>query len=422
MHSLLLSLAALVLATPLALQATASAAVARTCDGRPATIVGSSGAEVITGTSHADVIVALQGDDTIDGRGGDDRICGGYGADKINGGRGDDRIFGGMDRISPTDEGDTERLGDTLRGGWGRDKLVPGRDTRPADDVIRDAILWDTSRRAVHIDIADGVAVGTGPDTFDGRGITVVGSHYADVIEGGSGDDRILGSWGADVIRGHDGDDQIVGDEGAGGEVGADRLFGNNGNDDLTTEGGEDVSHGGAGKDTIDDFGRSADQLFGDAGDDLVINQLVDNGIEPVLDGGTGVDQLALFTAWVNPGAEASTGTWDMAAGDLVYDLDGPLAVTATGFEVGNLSTYGTSWTVEGTGGANSLSAGGTTGTVFHALGGNDRFLGSASDDTFDGGPGTDTAQMMGDGEDTCVDVEVFEQVEEEPSCQSPTP
>src|SRR5882757_2991612 len=76
----------------------ATARVAPTCFGRPATIVGHG---VIHGTAHADVIVGSRGADRIVGGGGNDRICAGGGDDTVEGGDGSDRIEGGSgdDRV-----------------------------------------------------------------------------------------------------------------------------------------------------------------------------------------------------------------------------------------------------------------------------------------------------------------------------------
>lgn len=65
------------------------------CDGKTATIVGTSKSETIRGTEGADVIFAGKGRDLVKGRGGDDIICGAAGEDTLRGGQGDDRIFGG---------------------------------------------------------------------------------------------------------------------------------------------------------------------------------------------------------------------------------------------------------------------------------------------------------------------------------------
>jgi len=89
-----------------------------TCEGRPATIVGSAGKDRLKGTAKADVIVALGGNDKVKGLGGDDVICGGDGNDTLLGAGGKDRLYG-------------ERGKDRLVGGTGKDRLVggPDRDT-----------------------------------------------------------------------------------------------------------------------------------------------------------------------------------------------------------------------------------------------------------------------------------------------------
>lgn len=52
-----------------------------TCDGQPATIVGTPRSDDLTATEGQDVIVGLGGNDSIYGRDGADRICGGDGQD-----------------------------------------------------------------------------------------------------------------------------------------------------------------------------------------------------------------------------------------------------------------------------------------------------------------------------------------------------
>src|SRR2546428_237505 len=65
-------------------QAVASAGTPK-CHGQTATIVGTSGDDLIKGTSHADVIVGLGGNDVIYGYDGNDVICGGPGDDELMG-------------------------------------------------------------------------------------------------------------------------------------------------------------------------------------------------------------------------------------------------------------------------------------------------------------------------------------------------
>jgi Ca2+-binding RTX toxin-like protein len=62
------------------------------CQGRRATIVGTSKGETLVGTNHADTIVGLDGNDRIFGRGGNDLICGGRGRDLLSGGPGRNRV------------------------------------------------------------------------------------------------------------------------------------------------------------------------------------------------------------------------------------------------------------------------------------------------------------------------------------------
>ena len=92
---------------------------AEQCDGRDATVVGTSGDDVLHGTAGADVIVAGGGDDKVKAGDGRDLVCGGDGDDKLIGGAGGDQLLG-------------EGGNDKLVGGPGKDRLVggPGKDRR----------------------------------------------------------------------------------------------------------------------------------------------------------------------------------------------------------------------------------------------------------------------------------------------------
>ena len=92
------------------------------CGGLPATIVGSTKADLLFGTDDGDVIVGRGGADQIDGKGGNDRICGGAGADTIYGGAGDDFLSGGGDDDHLYGAADDDRV----RGGRGNDVLLGG--------------------------------------------------------------------------------------------------------------------------------------------------------------------------------------------------------------------------------------------------------------------------------------------------------
>jgi uncharacterized repeat protein (TIGR01451 family) len=118
-----------------------------TCGGRPATIVGTSGADVLTGTAGNDVIFAGAGNDRIRSLGGRDLICAGGGNDVVKSGARSDKAFGGpgADRLFGGGGGDVLRGGrgpDRLRGGRGPDLLVGG----PGDDRCSGGPGRDTLR------------------------------------------------------------------------------------------------------------------------------------------------------------------------------------------------------------------------------------------------------------------------------------
>jgi len=97
------------------------------CKGQPATVVGTSGSDVLTGTGASDVIAGLGGNDKISALGGNDLVCAGGGKDRVNGAGGKDQLFGqsGNDRLRGAGGKDN------LRGGGGNDRCNggPGADT-----------------------------------------------------------------------------------------------------------------------------------------------------------------------------------------------------------------------------------------------------------------------------------------------------
>ncbi len=66
------------------------------CNGVPATLIGTGNDDIMLGTSGDDVIVGRGGNDLIKGRGGNDLICGGAGNDTLEGGVGEDDLRGGQ--------------------------------------------------------------------------------------------------------------------------------------------------------------------------------------------------------------------------------------------------------------------------------------------------------------------------------------
>lgn len=117
------------------------------CNGKPATILGTAGDDVLRGTSGADVIVALGGNDTIDGLAGNDVICAGNGNDVIRAGWGNDVVFGGNGRdVVRGSRGNDALYGqagkDELLGGLGADTLVGGNHLDVLNGGFGNDICW----------------------------------------------------------------------------------------------------------------------------------------------------------------------------------------------------------------------------------------------------------------------------------------
>lgn len=237
------------------------AAAAPMCLGRRATIVGTSGDDVLRG-GRRDVVVGLGGNDVIAGsgrlfyacgNGGDDEIRGGPEQDHLQGGRGDDRLYGshrtdrlfggaGNDVLVGDSSKDRDRGGpdelfggpghdrlygfvghdvldgssgdDQLRGGDDNDDLTPG----PGDDLVQggydhgsDEVLYAKATESVTVDLSAGTATGEGTDVV--REVeTVVGSVHDDSLTGSAGPDALYGMNGNDVLSGLGGDDYLAPD------------------------------------------------------------------------------------------------------------------------------------------------------------------------------------------------------------------
>ena len=88
--------AALLVAMVLLIPSPGADATPPLCDGKPATIVGTSGDDVLNGTESDDVIVGRGGNDRLVGGEGNDTLCGFSGDDTLVGGPGDDVMLGGL--------------------------------------------------------------------------------------------------------------------------------------------------------------------------------------------------------------------------------------------------------------------------------------------------------------------------------------
>ena len=140
------------------------------------------------------------------------------------------------------------------------------------------------------------------------------GTPGPDTLYGTALDDLIYGLESSDVIFGHEGNDSIEGNDGHDtlyGEAGNDTLVGGDGNDYLIDSQGVNAFYGGAGNDTIDASGSSA---------------------QSVIDGGSGNDTFYIYG--YSNGQTITTG----ADSDLVYYYypnSANAVVTVTDFTTG---------------------------------------------------------------------------------------
>lgn len=128
------------------------------CQGEAATMIGTTGNDMINGTAGRDVIVSFGGNDLINGRGGNDLICAGGGDDVIDGGRGSDEIYaqGGADVVVASGGRDFVHGGsgpDELRGSLGKDRVWGGGG---ADECWGEQMRCEIKHRTLH----DGRTIG----------------------------------------------------------------------------------------------------------------------------------------------------------------------------------------------------------------------------------------------------------------------
>jgi Ca2+-binding RTX toxin-like protein len=212
------------------------------CHGKPATIVGTDGNDVLQGTEKADVIWGGPGNDKIYGGLGNDIICGGAGDDLIHGGRGNDWLDGdaGTDRVFG-DLGDDHLTGgpgnrdevsgglgiDTVSGGPGNEDLIRGdygydrMDGGPGKGDIASFSTAVAGRKGsgVWVSLPKHKALGDGHDrlfrfeSIEGSAFhdTLIGDKQSNVIDGGPGNDKIIGGGGRDTLEGGQGTDRCQG-------------------------------------------------------------------------------------------------------------------------------------------------------------------------------------------------------------------
>jgi Ca2+-binding RTX toxin-like protein len=296
--------AAISLGVALLAPTTAASATSETCDGRPATIVGSADATV-RGTANDDVVVT-NGASFVDTGDGDDVVCLTVPTDHpyatsaaITAGAGDDVVLiEGEGTSSTTDLGPGR---DLFHGGDGDDSVRAGLDDTVVADRGGDLVTYTLAREELLPDVVgtltarrtDGwikvVAPGRrlvmdgrkGVVRLDGRVVTtfrvpprmLFGVAQRVTLLGTPGVDRLAGAaCGKSVLRGRGGDDELVTylDRETPREECPRRTvsaFGGTGDDDLLGTAYDDVLRGGPGRDDIRGQG-GADVLLGGPGRD----------------------------------------------------------------------------------------------------------------------------------------------------------
>lgn len=230
----------------------------------------------------------------------------------------------------------TGSANDTVTTGEGNDRVKSGA----GDDTVTtnaggDTVLGEDGNDTITTgDGVDGIDAGNGADTIsagDGAntvvaglgGDTVTSGSGADQIDGGDGDDNVtssgagndlvLGGPGADILRGGDGDDNLK----------ADAI----GSSSITLPSTNDQLFGEAGNDVLTDNGGGADAFDGGDGDDQLVARTSRNGTENFV-GGPGRDLVSYsyykrsVRVEIGTAANGSPGEQDSVGAD-VEDLQG---------------------------------------------------------------------------------------------------
>jgi len=229
------------------------------------------------------------------------------------------------------------------------------------------------------------------------RGDVLVGSEFADEINGFLGNDTLQGGSGDDVVNGGGGDDV---------------LHGNNGRDVLTGGDGDDRMLGGIGADTI----------FGNSGDDI----LRGGGGNDILSGGAGADIFIFYPTWdadVIVDFESDKDTIELRnfgfsdvdnalvmarqdGADVVFEFSDGDSLKVQNISIGELSgTISVRNDIAGEGigtsGDDIYFGGGSDDFIFGGEG-NDQLHGARGDDLLDGGD-SDDRMFGGAGNDTLI-------------------
>ncbi|WP_226662903.1 calcium-binding protein [Microbulbifer aggregans] len=365
-----------------------------------------AGNDTVKGSASPDVIIGGLGSDLLYGNGGADTFHiteGDTGFDHYDGGDGVDRLLG-------TDANDDIRLSvfrgnsrvEIIDGGAGINRLVASSTNNVFDFSetqllnIQEIDMGDGNDTAYGTDNADRIIGGNGSDYLYGNG----GDDIFIVTEGDTGADRIEGGDGYDTLIGSDADDTLIfsvfrGDaqvEKIDGAAGLNIISGTASNNVLDFRGTELVNialiNAGDGNDTV--YGSElADVILGGAGSDIVYGEAGDD-LFKLTEGDTGFDQYR---------GGAGTDTLQGTPGNDEFRF----SAFAGEASVEIIDGYGGEDRILGTDTNNTLDFSNTQliGIVsIDAAGGNDTVYGTSAADTIIGGMGSDYVDG-GDGDDT---------------------
>lgn len=370
------------------------------------------------------------GDDTLRGGSGADTFDGGAGADDI----GDNGASSGQQGGSPVDtvdyssrsaslnvsldnspnDGESAGLGERDNIRLGIERIIGGS----GDDTISEPTFFGSSNYA---NVFEG---GGGNDTLSGGGANdlLIGGDGEDTLDGGDGDDVLNGGAGNDTLNGGFAQSGVGGidtadysayavavtvsadgtaGDGASGESdnvmsNVDCILGGSGPDTLTASASGFIEYlaGNGGDDTLIGS-NNADTLDGGAGNDILIGR----GGTDTLQGGAGTDtadysdrtstSVSLSLSLDGSPNDGASGENENLGSDIENLRGGAGNDTLIGNASGN-SLYGG-------GGNDTLLGGDDTDLLFGEAGddtlrggnSNDKMIGGLGDDTFDGGDGT---------------------------------
>jgi uncharacterized delta-60 repeat protein len=449
---------------------------------------GTPGADTLTGTANNDTINGLAGNDTLSGGLGNDTLDGGADLDtasyasatgavtaflwsnQATGADGTDSLIsienligsGFADRLDGTNSANDLSGGagadtlnayagaDTLSGGAGNDTLDGGADLDTVSYASATGavtvFLWGS--QATGADGTDAVyntenVIGSGfadrldgtnsaNDLSGGAGNDTLNAYAgADTLSGGAGNDTLDGGadldtvsyasatgavtvflWGSQAT-GADGTDAVYNTENVIGSGFADRLDGTNSANALTGGAGNDSLYGYAGADTLTG-GAGDDTLTGGADNDTFVYAASGAGIDTLTDlsqGDTLLISAALTSLSTGNGASVtgnavqvstSAGTttlWidtnNSAGAELQINLTGSYSASTLSLINNGNGTSSLSRTsalnLIGDASANTLTAAATDDTL-SGLAGNDTLIAGAGNDLIDGGADLDTA------------------------------